>query len=131
MSLRVIGCSLAALVLSLAASVSVAHVEEPDTIDMASINKEKTEVFLGLVQQLAWDRRTFDLLRRKLSTYEAFVLDGELQRRHPQTAGMRVTIEVAYFIEPGANALAELQQMESALAPKGIGLRWVKLQGER
>jgi hypothetical protein len=128
---RILSLLVVVLSLSLLASPSLAHVEEPDTIDLVSNNKEKTEVFLGVVQQLPWNPRTFGLLRRKLATYESFALQGELHRRYPHTAGMQITIEVAYFIEPEAVAIAELQQLASGLASKGIKLRWYKLQRER
>jgi len=106
---------------------SFGHIEQPNSIDIVSLNKDKTEVNLGIVQQNPWNNRTFSLLDQKLKTYESFVRDGELKRRYPQTAGKSVAVEVAYFEEPDPAAIKVLQAHAARLEAAAIKLRWFKL----
>jgi hypothetical protein len=119
------------LPLGLPAFATFAHIEQPDSIDMVSLSKDKAEVNLGIVQQNPWNDRTLSLLERKLKTYESFVKDGELRRRYPQTVGKSVVVEVAYFVEPDAGALATLQAHAARLDAASIKLRWFKLSAPK
>jgi hypothetical protein len=113
--------------LSLFACASFGHIEQPDTIDMVSLGKDKAEVNLGIVQHNPWNERTLSLLERKLKAYESFVKDGELHRRYPQTAGKSVVVEVAYFEVPGPEATKVLQGHAARLEASSIKFRWFKL----
>lgn len=105
----------------------MAHIEQPDVIDLISINREKTEVHLGIVQQNAWDARTMELLRRKVRTYTAFIESGTMHRKMPETRDKLVVIEIGYFVEPNMSASQELDRIEAFLNAKRMKLAFRRL----
>ena len=106
---------------------SNASVDQPASIDLVSLNKEKTEVSLSIVQQLAWSNRTLSLLDRKIATYVAFIERGQLSAQFPEARGKSVLIVVSYLEEPTSEGVAQLKRHREALAAKRIGLVWSKL----
>jgi len=126
-----VGRALAPLLLVSYATLCVAHIEQPDMIDLVSVNKERAEVNLGIVQQNPWNARTFSLLDRKVRNYVSFVESGTMNRTYPETMTMHVVIEVAYFVEPDDRARSELRRLEAEIKRKNFGLRWFKLPGSK
>jgi hypothetical protein len=108
-----------------------AHVEEPELIDLISMDKDRAEVQLSVVQQNPWDDRTLSLLKRKTANYVAFVKSGTLQKERPVASGKSVAIEVWYFIEPDERALQVLSGLQLEYKSLGIALRWRKLPGKQ
>jgi hypothetical protein len=108
-----------------------AHVEEPELIDLISIDKDRAEVQLSVVQQNPWDDRTLSLLKRKTANYVAYVKSGTLQEERPIARGKSVAIEVWYFVQPDERALQVLSGLQQEYKSLGIALRWRKLPAKQ
>ena len=113
------------LIFALAFS-AFAGVEEPNKLDIISINKERTEVTLSLIQQLSWNRKTLSMLETKLGKYVSYIERGQLQNQVPESKGMLVAIHISYFDEPDGVATEQLTSIRETLARRKIKLSWSK-----
>jgi len=116
-----------ALLFASAAFTLNAAIEDTGKVDLISLNKEKTEVTLSLIQQLPWDQRSLGLLKSKMNGYVEFIDSGQLSRSVPEARGKSVVVHVSYFEEPNAAAEAFLKTMRQTLSVKMISLTWSKL----
>lgn len=127
-------CALRPFVVTLTlglAFTSYAHVLEGDKIDLVAINRDKTRVTLGLVQQLSWTPDTAKKLERKLDTYVAFVKGGGLENQYPQLKALPVDIEISFFEKPNDFGTRLIDDIRVRLETLGIGLKLLDLEEAR
>lgn len=76
-------------------------VQNPRIVDLISLDAERGEVVLKLLEGRPWgsEPAQLDQLEEKLSNYFVYVLDGHLAREYPQYQGMPVAIQLE-CVEP-------------------------------
>ena len=100
-------------------------VHDPDALDSLSLDPDRGEVILGIdiPGALRGSRQLADALVKKVNAYLAFLAGGELEKQHPQTAGLPKTIEIAHQGKPDRSATTILAQVEAQLRSQNVGLR--------
>jgi hypothetical protein len=98
--------------------------DEPQRIDVVSLDKAGTTVILTMVETRSWGTRG-DLLadfQAKLNTYLAYALDGEMLEHYPQVAGKRICFRLHSVFPPGPEEQRFIEIVcRQHLAPAGIG----------
>jgi hypothetical protein len=100
-------------------------VEQPDIVDIVSIDRETGKVILTISDHLDWSDSTThqELLQRKLNSYLAFVESGEIFEQYPNAKGRPVVFEVVFQIPPDEEGLAFLDRARQVIESAGFELR--------
>jgi hypothetical protein len=100
-------------------------VENPEIIDLITLDPRSGEVVLRIVERRPWgsDPKQLAQFDEKLNRYLAYVLDGFLVRHYPQYAGKPVRIEIA-CVEPPTDerVLRFFEGVEMVCESNDIGL---------
>ncbi|MCE2573111.1 DUF6572 domain-containing protein [Motilimonas eburnea] len=91
-------------------------VEQLDTVDLISIDKENETLVLTILDALEWDEEDVHLytLQTKINTYLEFIRTGEVYQAEPEAKGMRMAIEAMFKYRPhqaGEDFLAKVETM--------------------
>jgi RecB family endonuclease NucS len=102
----------------------MAGVADTNIIDIVA-RDAAGQVLVVMVETRRWstDPAQQKQLREKINVYAAFILDGGLVRRYPETAGQKVIIQLDCPEAPsGASAILVAHAVEK-LAAVGVGFR--------
>jgi hypothetical protein len=96
-------------------------IENPDAVDLVVARRDGT-VVLSMLEERPWDGSEARLrqLEDKVSSYLAFVLDGHMQRQHPDIVAHHVQIRLDYIGHMDARTRELLPAIELTLAEHGI-----------
>jgi hypothetical protein len=102
----------------------MAGLADTNTVDVVALDAAG-QVLVVMVETRPWglDRAQSAQLRAKISAYAAFVTDGSLLRRYPETAGRKVLIQLNCPELPVGEIAAIVDLATAKLAPLGIGFR--------
>ena len=94
---------------------------DPDTVDLVVARRDGS-VVLSMFEERPWDGSDERLreLEEKVSAYLSFVLDGHMQRQHPDLEPNQVTIRLDYMSRMDERTRAMLPSIEATLAEYGI-----------
>jgi hypothetical protein len=101
-----------------------------DVIDIVGVDGDLHTVVLAMVEDRDWGANGALLpdLEAKLNTYLSYVLDGGLERDHPELRGSPVRIELHCAHVTGDRELEFLALAEDLhLRPNGLELQWKSL----
>src|SRR5436309_1830637 len=95
---------------------AVVAVDDPDTIDIMSINPTGA-VVLTIADHLDWADSTThqSILQAKMNRYLAFIESGEILEHHADAADRGVVIEVLTRCEPDADGWAFLRRAQAVI----------------
>src|SRR4051794_1710530 len=96
-------------------------IENPDAVDLVVARRDGT-VILSMFEERPWDGSELRLrqLEKKVNSYLSFVLDGHMQRQHPDIEPKQVQIRLDYLGRMDERTRALLPSIESTLAEYGI-----------
>lgn len=99
-------------------------VEEPNTVDIASIDKEGY-VVLTISDHLDWGDtiRHQTILQEKINRYLAFVESGEIFESYPDAKNRRVAIKIVFQHYPDDEGERFLERVKQVIEPAGFSLR--------
>ena len=77
-------------------------VENPEIIDLITLDSQEGEVVLLVLENRPWgsDPKQLEQFDEKLNRYLAYVLDGFLERQYPQYEGLPVRIQIDCVDDP-------------------------------
>jgi hypothetical protein len=96
-------------------------IEDPDSVDLVVARRDGT-VVLSMFEERPWDGSDERLreLEDKVSAYVSFVIDGHMQRQHPDIEAKQVQIRLNYVNRMDERTRAMLPSIEMTLAEYGI-----------
>jgi hypothetical protein len=95
--------------------------DDPSTVDLVVARRDGS-VVLSMFEERPWDGSDERLreLEEKISAYLSFVIDGHMQRQHPDLERDQVTIRLDYMSRMDERTRAMLPSIEATLAEYGI-----------
>ena len=105
--------------------------EHSTVLDRVEVEPGSDEVVLVMVETRAWDSGPDQLrqLREKTSNYLGLVVDGELARRHPETAGRHVRFQLeCHAGAPTGEASRTVTALTDVVGRYGIRLDVVEVR---
>ena len=102
----------------------MAGIADPSTIDVVAQDADG-HYLVVMVEDRPWgaDAAQPVQLRDKINAYTGFILDGELSRHYPETAGQPVCIQLDCVQHPSGAIATILDHARAQLDELGIGLR--------
>jgi hypothetical protein len=100
-------------------------VEDTNSVDVVSVDKQKGEVILTVSDHLDWsDIQTHEsILQAKLNAYLRFVESGEILQSYPEAKDRRVVIAVVFKFPPGREAQEFLARVREVIKSAGMEFR--------
>jgi hypothetical protein len=94
---------------------------DPTTVDLIVAHRDGT-VILAIFEEREWDGSDERLgeLEQKINAYLTFVLDGHMERQHPELQPRQVRIRLDYTNRMDERTRAVLPAIEATLAEHGI-----------
>ena len=101
-------------------------VEETDSVDVISVDKQTGEVILTVSDHLEWSDNIKHqiVLQAKLNSYLQFVESGEILERYPKAKDRRVVFRVVFKFAPDQEAKQSLARARQVVESAGIGVRY-------
>jgi hypothetical protein len=102
-------------------------IDQTDTVDFVTIEKDSGNVLLTISDHLDWEAAEgahLLLLQSKLNAYLRFIESGELQQKFPESAGRDVVINLIGKFPLSDKAAAFLKKAEAAVANAGFKLQF-------
>lgn len=95
--------------------------EDPSQVDLVVARRDGT-VVLSMFEGRPWDgsEQRMRELEDKVNAYLSFVLDGHMERDHPELDPKRITIRLDYISRMDERTRAALPDIELELAKHGI-----------
>lgn len=95
--------------------------EDPTAVDLVVANRDGT-VVLSMFEERPWDGSDERVrqLEEKVNAYLAFVLDGHMQRDHPDIEPKQITIRLDYLNRMDGRTRSLLPSIEATLKEYGI-----------
>jgi uncharacterized protein DUF6572 len=96
-------------------------IQDPDSVDLVVARRDGT-VVLSMFEERPWDGSDERLreLEDKVSAYVSFVIDGHMQRQHPDIEAKQIQIRLNYVSRMDERTRALLPSIEMTLAEYGI-----------
>jgi hypothetical protein len=101
-------------------------VDNSNTIDIASLDREANVVCLTVSDHLPW-AASLDhqfILQEKLNAYLRFIESGELIEKFPDYEGLPVLIDVRFLHAPDEAALLFLGKAQTAIEKAGFSFSY-------
>jgi len=100
-------------------------VEQTDSIDVISIDKQTGEVILTVSDHLEWSDivKHQTILQAKLNAYLRFVESGEILQRHPRAKDRRIVFCVVFKFAPDQKGRDFLARARQVVESAGIEFR--------
>ena len=97
-------------------------VSNPKVIDLITRSPKTGDFTLIMVQDRAWDGLPEHLLelQQKVNSYLSFGLDGELHKKHPDSASKRVVIQLDCDDAPDRQTAEFIEQLKAVTRKSGI-----------
>ena len=103
-------------------------IEQQDVVDFISIDPYTGGTVLTIADHLPWgNREHLYLLQEKISSYVAFVTNGEILQAYPSANTYDVTISLVYRYEPVESDLKFFALVENSLTEVGFKFRYEQL----
>lgn len=101
-------------------------VNQSETIDLLSFEKESGDVVLTVSDHLDWQNSAAhqQILQTKLNTYLAFVEGGQLLAEKPEAKGRRITFAVVLKFPPDRDGQAFLEKAAEVIRLAGFAFTW-------
>ena len=98
-------------------------VQNPNVIDLISLDAEANEVVLLMLEERPWGTVSEQLeqLDEKYNSYVSYVLDGHLVKQYPQYADKAVRIQLDCASQPGSQEMARIGAMRNYAASERLG----------
>jgi hypothetical protein len=96
-------------------------IEDPDTVDLVVARRDGT-VILSMFEERPWDGSDARLeqLEAKVNSYVSFVVDGHMDRQHPDLDYTSVLVRLDYLGRMDERTRDLLPMIELTLAEYGI-----------
>jgi len=96
-------------------------IEDPDTVDLVVARRDGT-VVLAMFEERPWDGSDARLheLEAKVNSYLSFVVDGHMERQHPDIRPKQVLVRLDYLGRMDERTRELLPSIELTLAEYGI-----------
>ena len=100
-------------------------IEQPDVVDVVSIDKKTGHVILTISDHLDWSNSVQHqaILQTKFNKYLAFVESGEILTRYPDASGRPIAIKVVFKYKPNQEGLWFLARAKETIESAGFSLR--------
>jgi hypothetical protein len=100
-------------------------IEQLDTVDIISEDKESGAVVLTISDHLDWSDgiRHQTLLQAKLNKYLAFVESGEIVESYPKAKGRPLIFNIAFKFKPDPEGRKFLSKVKEIIESAGVGFR--------
>jgi hypothetical protein len=100
-------------------------VEQPDVVDVISIDKETGHVILTISDHLDWSDSVQHqtILQAKFNKYIAFVESGEILERYPDAKDRAVAFKVVFKVKPDQEGWKFLTRAKKVTESAGFTLR--------
>jgi hypothetical protein len=100
-------------------------IEQLNTVDIVSEDKESGAVVLSITDRLDWSdtMKHQTLLQAKLNRYLAFVESGEILERYPKAKGRRLIIRIAFKFKPDLEGRKFLSKVKEIIESAAFGFR--------
>jgi hypothetical protein len=98
-------------------------VQNPNVIDLISLDSEANEVVLLMLEERPWGTVPDQLeqLDEKYNSYVSYVLDGHLVKQYPQYADKGVRIQLDCASPPGSQEKIRIGAMRNFAASERLG----------
>lgn len=106
-------------------------IEQTNTVDIASVDRDSGDFLLTISDHLPWDREENQhilLLQEKINAYLRFVESGEMMNKYPDANGRNIVINVVSKFPLSVKAYAFFKQAETAISAAGFDLRFSLFQ---
>lgn len=102
----------------------MAGLADTDTIDVVA-QDAGGQILVVMVETRPWgaDAAQSSQLRAKINAYAGFITNGGLLRRHPETAGQKVLVQLDCAESPAGEFAAIIDHAKVKLAQLGVGFR--------
>ncbi len=100
--------------------------EQSETIDLLSFDKESGNVVLTVSDHIDWQDSAGHqrMLQAKLNTYLAFVEGGQLLIEKPEAKGRRVIFTIVFKFRPDRDGRAFLERVADVIQSAGFAFSW-------
>jgi len=99
-------------------------IEYLKTIDLITYDPTQDEYVLIIAERVWGESGTEqELLLQKLNNYLHFVLDGQLERTHPQTSGKRIRIQIDCSTKLPSSIKKLINQAQELMAKHDIKVK--------
>jgi hypothetical protein len=100
-------------------------VEEAESIDVISVDKQTGEVILTVSDHMDWEDglKHQTILQAKLNAYLRFVESGEILQRYPKAKDRRVVFCVVFKFAPNHQGQEFLARVRQVVESAGIRFR--------
>jgi hypothetical protein len=100
-------------------------VEQPNVVDVISIDKETGHVILTISDHLDWSDSVHHqaVLQAKFNKYLAFVESGEILQRYPDAKDRAVAFKVVFKFKPDKEGWKFLTRAKEVIESAGFTLR--------
>lgn len=100
-------------------------VEDPQKIDIISIDPMSDEVVLTIADHLDWsdDYEHLITLQKKLNTYLSFIHSGEILQLYPNARNRRAVIDILFKHAPPSVATEFVRRAATSAAEIGVSVR--------
>jgi len=100
-------------------------VQNPNVIDLISLDAEANQVVLLMLEQRPWGTVPDQLeqLDEKYNSYVSYVLDGHLVRQYPQYADKAVRIQLDCASPPGSREQVRINAMRNFAVSERLRFR--------
>ena len=98
-------------------------VQNPNVIDLISLDSEANEVVLLMLEERAWGtvEGQLEQLDEKYNSYVSYVLDGHLAKQYPQYADKAVRIQLDCAAPPGSDEQPRINAMRNFATSERLG----------
>jgi len=99
-------------------------VQDPNLIDVTSIDKQTGDVILTISDHLDW-ADTIEhqqILQRKINAYLAFIESGDLLQQFPDAKGPGVTVSIVFKFKPDARGAEVSRSSNQSSRVSGFSL---------
>jgi|SRR5580658_6038692 hypothetical protein len=102
-------------------------IQDVETVDIVTIDRESGEVLLTISDHLAWggaEGMHLTLLQSKMNCYLRFVEGGELVRKYPETLGRDVVINLVSRFPLSSQGRAFVEKAAAAIQGAGLSFQF-------
>jgi hypothetical protein len=105
-------------------------VEQPDKIDLATVNKATGDLWLTISDHLSWEDegKHLVLLQSKLNAYLRFIESGEIFQKVPDAKGRSIVINLVGKFPLSQNANSFISEARTAIENAGFRLQFDLMQ---